>query len=750
MRNAIRLHLQATVASLAVVGLLLPPLPLLAQSTRNPAPQTATQAQEDPTWPRVIADGDHDITVYQPQVERWQDDVLEARAAVSIDKPGTETQTLGVVWFKAHTQVDKESDLVTLHNIEVVKASFPSDTANADAYAAALRRDAEGLRSISLARLQSSLAVAEAESGAKALPVKNDPPKVIFSQTPAMLVLIDGKPQLRQITGSKLLRVINTPALIAFDEASGTYYLRALKRWWSASSTDGAWSAVSKPPAALTSTIKAAGSRVNLLDNAPPEIAEAVAAGAVPALHVSQVPAELIQSTGEPEYAPIPDTQLLYVKNTASQIIVDVGNQDHYILIAGRWFRSKSLGDGPWSFVACDQLPADFAKIPESHPKGDVLASVSGTPQAQASLIDNQIPQTATVDRQKAKITIRYDGQPELKPIPGTSLEYVVNASAPVIKVGSAFYAIENGVWFTAASLNGPWHAATEVPSAIYSIPPEAPLHYVTYAKVYRATADAVYVGYTPGYYGTVVAPGGVVVYGTGYGYPSWIGAYWYPAPLTYGYGAAFAWGAATGFTIGAIAGAAWAGGAWGWHGGWGWGGGNVVVNNFNHFSFNHANIYNRWNNNVVHARVDNRISNRIDNRGGNRLDNRLQNRGNLSERAGSRDAAAHIRQNHPRANDLYAGRGGEVMRRGAQGWQQHQGGRWANAAGGNLGHLDREQAARFRGEHIEHFRGGGGFSGGGRFAGGGFHGGGGGFHGGGGFRGGGGFHGGGGGFHRR
>lgn len=92
--------------------------------------------------------------------------------------------------------MDKENDLVALDAIEVAKASFPSDPANADAYVAALRqRAASGLRTISLARLQSSLAVAEAETGAKALAVKNDPPKIIYSQTPAMLVLIDGKPR---------------------------------------------------------------------------------------------------------------------------------------------------------------------------------------------------------------------------------------------------------------------------------------------------------------------------------------------------------------------------------------------------------------------------------------------------------------------------------------------------------------------------------------------------------------------------
>jgi hypothetical protein len=747
MRNALETRLRGTVAILAMVCILAPPpATAQAQARRTAASQPATaQAQAD--WPRVIEDGQRSITVYQPQIESWRDDRLEARAAVAVDKPGPEAQTLGVVWFKAHTQVDKESDLVRLDDIEVARVSFPSDPANAEAYADALRRDAgTQLRSISLARLQASLAVAEAEATARAFPVRNDPPKIVFSESPALLVLVDGKPQLRQIAGSRLLRVINTPALILFDEGSASYHLRALERWWSAKAPEGPWSVETDPPSSLAGALKAAGSRANLMDEAPPEIAAAVARGAVPRLEVSLEPAELIQTGGPPEYAPIPDTQLLYVKNTGSQIIVDVASQDHYVLIAGRWFRSKSLAEGPWSFVASDQLPADFAKIPESHPKGDVLASVSGTVQAQESLIDNQVPQTATVDRHKARLSVHYDGKPELKPIPGTSLTYVVNASVPVIEVASAYYAIENGVWFTAASLDGPWRAASEVPAAIYAIPPEAPLHYVTYAKVYRSTADTVYVGYTPGYYGTVAAPGGVVVYGTGYLYPAWVGAYWYPAPLTYGYGAAFAWGAATGFAIGAVAGAAWSGGAWGWGwNGWGWhGGGNVVINNVN---FNHANIYNRWSSNTVRTRIDNRIGQRGERRIGQQAGSRIGERAEHRVGARGHAAAAHVRQHHPRANDLYAGRHGEVMRRGSQGWQHHQNGRWAHAGAGDFRHFDRAQAARVRGERLQHARmgavRGGGFHAGG-IRGGGFHGGG--FHGGG-FHGGG-FHGGG--FHGR
>ena len=117
---------------------------------------------------------------------------------------------------------------------------------------------------------------------------------------------------------------------------------------------------------------------------------------------------------------------------------------------------------------------------------------------------------------------------------------------------------------------------------------------------------------------GTVVAPGGVVVYGTGYAYPAWVGSVWYPVPITYGigatvaystwggwnvgfgigypvyppywgpyaYGAGFGAGMFTGLAVGAAIGAsAW---GWGWHGGY-----NVTVNN----------VYNHWGSGTVQAR---------------------------------------------------------------------------------------------------------------------------------------------------
>src|SRR5262249_13640501 len=144
------------------------------------------------------------------------------------------------------------------------------------------------------------------------------------------------------------------------------------------------------------------------------------------------------------------------------------------------------------------------------------------------------------------------DGAPQYQPIEGTPLRYAWNSPDPIIEVNPAsYYALSKGVWYAAPSIAGPWAIAVAVPDVIYTIPSSSALHYVTYVNVYWASPDAVEIGYTPGYMGTVVATDGVVVYGTGYVYPAGVGTVYPPPPPTYGYGAYPAYDVATGAMFG-------------------------------------------------------------------------------------------------------------------------------------------------------------------------------------------------------
>ena len=229
-----------------------------------------------------------------------------------------------------------------------------------------------------------------------------------------------------------------------------------------------------------------------------------------------------------------------------------------------------------------------------------------------------------------------------------------MNSPVPVIQVDAkTYYSLKDGVWFAASAATGPWTVATTVPAAIYTIPPSLPLHYVTYVHVYNSTPQTVYVGYTPGYYGTVVAPSSVVVYGTGYVYPPvYVGAYWYPPPPTYGYGAGFGWGAVTGFAFGAMTAAAW-GGAWGCCGY-----DDVDINR--NVNINRNDAYNRWNQNQVRSNLESRAQSLTP-----------QQRQQAQQRA---QQAGQARGATPRANDVYAGSDGSTYRRGAEGAGAEQG----------------------------------------------------------------------------
>jgi hypothetical protein len=208
--------------------------------------------------------------------------------------------------------------------------------------------------------------------------------------------------------------------------------------------------------------------------------------------------------------------------------------REAYLWLSGRWFKAKSL-EGPWTHVAPQDLPADFAKIPPGAAQAVVLASVPDTSQAQLAVLANSVPATATVNRRDARIELAYDGEPKFKPIEGTHLSYAVNAQLPVVVASSNYYALDNGVWFTAPAATGPWAVAAEVPEEIYTIPPNSPVYYATFARVYQSTDDEVEVGYTPGYLGAYEEDG-TVVYGTGWDYEPWYGDDYYDWGWTWGY----------------------------------------------------------------------------------------------------------------------------------------------------------------------------------------------------------------------
>jgi hypothetical protein len=513
-------------------------------------------------WPRIAISGGDTITIYQPQLSSWDYQTLIATAAVAVKSPGAKQETFGTLHLQGKTEVDRAERVVHFESLEIPEAEFPSAPKQATAYLAKVRalipRELEG---ISLDRLEASLAVLEARQSAQSQPLRNDPPVIVFASKPAILVPIDGPPVFRAVEKTNVERAANTRALLLRDK-SKRLYLHLFDGYVQATALGGPWTVASSVPKdVITAEKRAVADRqVDLLagqENPDTQQKPSLKSTSIPVLYLTSVPTELIITAGEPQWAPVESTKLLYVSNTNAHVFKQTAEQKTYVLISGRWFRSSSL-DGPWEFVPGSNLPKDFSAIPDDSPAENVKASVPGTHQAEEAAIANGIPQTEKLDR-KTSIDPEpvYDGELQLVAIGGTPLHYVRNCTTPVIRVDDkSWFACQDGAWFVSTSARGPWALAASVPAIIYSIPPSSPMYYVTHVRVYQYDAGAVWIATTPGYYGTVVAPDGIVVFGTGYVYPAYVGPTVYVSyPITYGYGCNPCWtpwaGWAFGFTVG-------------------------------------------------------------------------------------------------------------------------------------------------------------------------------------------------------
>jgi len=162
--------------------------------------------------------------------------------------------------------------------------------------------------------------------------------------------------------------MLNTRATILLDTKKSVYYLSVMDGWLQAPDlVAGPWSYASKIPDDMKEITK--GIQENQKSKAPegttpPSLKQANKEGKIPSIHVSLVPAELLVTEGPAKFELIAGTDLEYVKNTTANIFRETGSLDYYILLAGRWFRSKSLESGPWAFVDGKNLPEKFAAIP--------------------------------------------------------------------------------------------------------------------------------------------------------------------------------------------------------------------------------------------------------------------------------------------------------------------------------------------------------------------------------------------------
>ena len=679
----------------------------------------ATAAPQVSEWPRELTTPKgHAIVVYQPQAETFKGATVTGRAAVSFTKKGETVPKFGVVFFTARVSADRDAREVSVLDLRVNRVRFPGITPeNEKKFTSTLEAEVPKWELVfSYDRLLENVKVAEREKKS-AQGLKHEPPRIAFAQEPSVLVTFDGEPEFRDVEGTPVKVAVNAALFVVLDTRSGRYYLSGGRAWWyEAANPLGPWHSVSGPPADIAA-LAAKAAEEQRKEDKDAAAGDGTEAASPPLILAVTEPTELIVTEGKPSFTPVAGTDgsLLAVDNTESDVFLDVPGQDHYVLLSGRWFRSKSLGGDAWTYVDPDALPESFAKIPPDSDAGDVRASVAGTDEAEEAVLDAQIPQTTAVKRAEATLDVTWDGEPKFVRIENSAASYAVNASSSVLLIRDRYYACENAVWFVSESPGGPWTVADSVPSDdLDAIPPSAPVYNVKYVRIYDATPDVVYVGYTPGYIGAYPWAG-TVVWGTGWHYRPWIGpVYWWPRPYTWGYHARYdpwsGWGFglswsypfySVSFGWGRwVRPAGWGRPGWGrggWHrpGGWGWFGPGgyrpppVIVHNY--WQGHQGARQPGWNRPLPGPRPGARpvpgarpgIGFRPPTR-----EMRPPATTNIYQRlpAATRDVPRRSTFERPRpatgrANDVYADRKGDVYRRTREGqWQQREGGRWKTA----------------------------------------------------------------------
>ena len=293
-----------------------------------------------------------------------------------------EEPVFGAIWFEARLDTDRDERIATITDVKITQVRFPDqDEQKAEKLKTLLEEEIPKWNiPIAMDELMTTLELAETRTKATQK-INTDPPKILFMTEPAVLITLDGEPSLQQIEGSNLKRIINTPYTMLHDAAKNTYYLYADKdTWYTASDISGDWTITQNVPAGVASL--APKEEATSEDQAPEE--EGEEPGPPPKVIVATEPTELISSKGKPEFTPLSDTDLLYMSNTDSDVLMDIKKQEYYILLSGRWFASNTM-EGPWKYIPGDKLPADLAKIPEDSEMGTVLYAVPGTNVAKRS-----------------------------------------------------------------------------------------------------------------------------------------------------------------------------------------------------------------------------------------------------------------------------------------------------------------------------------------------------------------------------
>src|SRR5262245_33890905 len=225
-------------------------LPGWAQQTGHSRAQSSKIAA-DRGWPRGYSlTSEAQIVLYQPQIASWENQKqLIAYAAVSHVAKGEQKPALGTIKFETDTEVSLEQRLVKFSKIKIVETNFQtlSKEQTQEIVSELEKNIPDEDRVITLDRVLAY--VDKSTINPKNVDgLKSDPPRIILTQTPSLLVNFDSQPIWSPIKDNELKFAVNTNWDIFHHGPTGLFYLRYDKGWLRATDLQGYWSNAGKLP----------------------------------------------------------------------------------------------------------------------------------------------------------------------------------------------------------------------------------------------------------------------------------------------------------------------------------------------------------------------------------------------------------------------------------------------------------------------------------------------------------------------
>jgi hypothetical protein len=459
-------------------------------------------------WPKTIITTERVvIRIYKPELLDYTDSTVGSRSVISVMDREGDDPIFGTIWTTAWVTWDTAKKLATIRSLHVDEMILPDDTLRDDIRY--LTRVIEFRIPMIMSYSPVSLGTPLAERREQDIPYTEKdtptpvtppalatPPVIYYRTRPTALVLIDGAPRLKR-NERWGVDVVENSAFVIIKDSDDKFYLYGGGHWYSAPTTTGPFTythdAVSRPLRKIARSFEKAARKDGV--GIPPSDAAPVYD-----ILVSTVPAIIIQSTGDPQPARIPGTALVYIQNSPNDVFFDTAAYVYYVQADGSWYRSSVLKDsGEWQPIQPQDLPADFAKIPATSAKADVLTNIPGTAAAAEMQKEEHVPAVQKVGRD-ATTKVEYDGAPRFTPIAGTTLKYATNTCAIVLLQDGLYYTVDDGIWFVAGTPLGVWQVSNKRPSDLDLIPRGHPAYRSRFVYIYRTTPYFVWDGYLPGY----------------------------------------------------------------------------------------------------------------------------------------------------------------------------------------------------------------------------------------------------------